>query len=118
MEAVHHHFDQIPLTKWTQSELRDESSNIIVDLTKLKYPGLDLNQDPTRMKKLSGAVNHYIRWALTGGLPGPAIPFTMDLLGREVTMQRLEEAKVRFKTAQSKGESPDEDSHNMSGTIG
>lgn len=117
VESIHHHFDQVPLAKWTQAELRDESTNIIVYLTKMKYPGLDLNQDPTAMKKISGAVNHYLRWAVTGGLPGLGIALTMELLGREVTMQRLEEAKVQFIAAQSQEKSLEEGSQVMSGIV-
>ncbi|OJJ97134.1 hypothetical protein ASPACDRAFT_123938 [Aspergillus aculeatus ATCC 16872] len=36
---------------------------------------------------------HYLRWALSGGAPGPGIPETMVVLGREETVRRLQDAK-------------------------
>ncbi|PYH41623.1 glutamate--tRNA ligase MSE1 [Aspergillus saccharolyticus JOP 1030-1] len=37
---------------------------------------------------------HYLRWALSGGAPGPGIPETMVILGREQTVRRLQDAKA------------------------
>ncbi|KAL1863563.1 Glutamate--tRNA ligase mitochondrial [Paecilomyces lecythidis] len=36
---------------------------------------------------------HYLRWALSGGAPGPGIPETMEILGRAESVKRLEEAR-------------------------
>ncbi|GAT29097.1 glutamyl-tRNA synthetase [Aspergillus luchuensis] len=36
---------------------------------------------------------HYLRWALSAGAPGPGIPETMAILGREETVRRVQEAK-------------------------
>ncbi|KAL4911948.1 hypothetical protein BDW62DRAFT_195811 [Aspergillus aurantiobrunneus] len=36
---------------------------------------------------------HYLRWALSAGAPGPGIPETMAMLGREETVRRLREAR-------------------------
>lgn len=37
---------------------------------------------------------HYLRWALSASAPGPGIPETMAILGREETLRRLEDAKT------------------------
>ena len=39
---------------------------------------------------------HYMRWALTGGRPGPSLIDTMVLMGRDVTLQRFESAEEEF----------------------
>jgi glutamyl-tRNA synthetase len=36
---------------------------------------------------------HYLRWALSAGAPGPGIPETMVILGKEETVRRLREAR-------------------------
>lgn len=35
---------------------------------------------------------HFLRWALAGSAPGPGIPETMEILGREVCVQRYSDA--------------------------
>ncbi|RAL14905.1 glutamate--tRNA ligase MSE1 [Aspergillus homomorphus CBS 101889] len=37
---------------------------------------------------------HYLRWALSAGAPGPGIPETMAILGRDETVRRLQHAKT------------------------
>lgn len=36
---------------------------------------------------------HYLRWALSAGAPGPGIPETMAILGRNETLRRLDDAR-------------------------
>ena len=38
------------------------------------------------------SVQHFLRWALSGGRPGPRLISTMAILGREVSLQRIEDA--------------------------
>ncbi|KAJ5948690.1 hypothetical protein N7454_001997 [Penicillium verhagenii] len=37
---------------------------------------------------------HYLRWALSASAPGPGIPETMTILGREETVRRIQDAKA------------------------
>ncbi|KAJ5894600.1 hypothetical protein N7495_006291 [Penicillium taxi] len=37
---------------------------------------------------------HYLRWALSASAPGPGIPETMTILGRDETVRRLQDAKI------------------------
>lgn len=66
------------------------------DISSLKFPAADWDGDLAELKKVGKAVNLYLRWALTGGRSGPGTPVTMELLGRDVTLQRLEEAKFEL----------------------
>ena len=36
---------------------------------------------------------HYLRWALSASAPGPGIPETMAILGRDESVRRLQEAR-------------------------
>lgn len=40
---------------------------------------------------------HYLRWALSASAPGPGIPETMAILGRDETLRRIQEAKAATK---------------------
>lgn len=40
---------------------------------------------------------HYLRWALSASAPGPGIPETMTILGRDETLRRIQDAKVLTK---------------------
>jgi glutamyl-tRNA synthetase len=37
---------------------------------------------------------HYLRWALSASAPGPGIPETMTILGRDETVRRIQDAKA------------------------
>lgn len=37
---------------------------------------------------------HYLRWALSASAPGPGMPETMTILGRDETVRRLQDAKT------------------------
>ncbi|KAJ0418977.1 hypothetical protein BJY00DRAFT_172322 [Aspergillus carlsbadensis] len=47
----------------------------------------------TADKAFKKELYHYLRWALSAGAPGPGIPETMVILGREETLRRLSEAR-------------------------
>lgn len=44
-------------------------------------------------KRFKKELYHYLRWALSGGAPGPGIPETMAILGRQESVKRLEEGR-------------------------
>ena len=43
-------------------------------------------------KLILSSVQHFLRWALSGGRPGPRLISTMAILGREVSLRRIEDA--------------------------
>ena len=45
-------------------------------------------------KRFKKELYHYLRWALSGGAPGPGIPETMAILGRQESVRRLNEGKM------------------------
>ncbi|KAL4923486.1 glutamate--tRNA ligase MSE1 [Aspergillus undulatus] len=60
--------------------------------------GAETETDPARArraadKEFKKQLYHYLRWALSAGAPGPSIPETMGILGRDVTLLRLDEAR-------------------------
>lgn len=54
----------------------------------------DGNSSVARDKVFKKELYHYLRWALSASAPGPGIPETMAILGREETVRRLEDAKT------------------------
>lgn len=51
-------------------------------------------------KAVQKELNIYLRWAMMGGSPGPSIPQSMELLGRDVVLKRLERAAQQHHTKQ------------------
>ncbi|KAE8145370.1 Glutamyl-tRNA synthetase [Aspergillus avenaceus] len=47
----------------------------------------------TADKTFKKELYHYLRWALSGSAPGPGIPETMVILGRDESLRRLKEAR-------------------------
>lgn len=59
----------------------------------------ELQDAPIALDKLfKKELYHYLRWALSASAPGPGIPETMAILGRDETMRRLQEAKALTKS--------------------
>lgn len=54
-------------------------------------------------KRFKKELYHYLRWALSGGAPGPGIPETMAILGRQESVRRLDEGR-RLTTQLAEGE--------------
>ncbi|ETN40431.1 glutamate-tRNA ligase [Cyphellophora europaea CBS 101466] len=73
----------VPESQWTQAT---HSEN----LKDMDFHGPDA--DPKSKKKWKGQLYHYLRWALLGGVPGPNIPQTMEILGRPICVDRIQRA--------------------------
>lgn len=102
-DAVNDRIGQVSVDSWTESRLRDEVNKIISDIAAHKIDHPDQEADQLHLKRVGKGVNKYLRWAVTGGLSGPGMPITMELLGRDVTLERLEEAKAELRKVQEKG---------------
>lgn len=70
---------------------------------------------------------HYLRWALSASAPGPGIPETMTILGRDETLRRLQDAKtltqclvprVGRRVPKSSGNSKETDDRSWMGSLG
>jgi hypothetical protein len=60
----------------------------------ISNPQTSANANPITpdQKSWHQALHHYLRWALVGGAPGPSSAATMELLDRDVCVQRIQEA--------------------------
>lgn len=87
--VVNLHIGQVSTEKWTEQVIRDVIERLCHDFSATGSAGLS---------EARGAVTLYLRWATIGGNPGPGIGLTMEILGRKVTVQRLEEAIIEHNT--------------------
>ena len=78
----------IPESHWDARTIREDMMQIQLDQA-------DVSTKP--QKKQMSQFHHYLRWALLGGAPGPSIPQTMEILGREVCIGRLQSAAQEWK---------------------
>ena len=91
LDAVNLQISQVSSAeKWTENTMKDIIDKFSTDIFNARLPSSGL----AGLKEVRSAVNAYLRWAITGGRPGPGIPLTMEILGREFTLQRLKEAIV------------------------
>ncbi|EFR04814.1 glutamyl-tRNA synthetase [Nannizzia gypsea CBS 118893] len=58
---------------------------------------------------------HYLRWALSGGAPGIGIPNTMEILGRDETVRRLQDAREATKALLPQKKMPSKKSASTTG---
>ncbi|CAD6589288.1 MAG: Glutamate--tRNA ligase mitochondrial [Alectoria sarmentosa] len=84
------HFREILPEQWDEPSLREAFENMADNLS-TKW-GQDSNQSVNLAKASRASVQHFLRWALTGGRPGPTLMFTMSILGRNVSLRRIEDA--------------------------
>ena len=84
---------------WTAAKIKELLSEAIHDASfvgreEKGYPKVAKGRDLELEQRHSVAMQHYLRWALMGGKPGPAVADCMVLLGREETKRRLQEAAM------------------------
>jgi len=89
----------IPPAEWTADQVREVINATIAEQTELSlkfldgshYPGLE-GHKKIFTKSWSKLVHGYIRWAIAAGLPGPDGAGSMQILGREETLNRFANA--------------------------
>ena len=84
----------VPTNCWTVSHLKEQMSAIVNQLCNTALETNDLEEaDQFRDPKIiNRRLSQWLREAIMGGLPGPSMVDTMVLLGRSVTVQRIESA--------------------------
>lgn len=70
--------------QWDELSLREAFDNMANTLS--------TESGPNSEKASRASVQHFLRWALTGGRPGPTLILTMSILGRDVSLKRIEDA--------------------------
>lgn len=91
-------------TPWTASKTKELVNRAISSLSRVLASHTATNKEgtfestdalkagPEDEQLYSAAVHHYLRWAIVGGKPGPAVAACMVLLGREETSKRIQDA--------------------------
>ncbi|MCJ1259084.1 Glutamate--tRNA ligase mitochondrial [Lignoscripta atroalba] len=94
-------FADIPPSRWTTTSLREKTIAIVDEICKMRYTWNCADSEepkgPRDSREANKVFNHWLRQAIMGGLPGPSMPDTMALLGRDVTLSRLHRG-ARFVT--------------------
>ncbi|CAG8054992.1 unnamed protein product [Penicillium olsonii] len=89
----------VPSSHWSIETHRfninsyDGSSSVV-----LPEAESDSQTSPATDKIFKKELYHYLRWALSGSAPGPGIPETMTILGRDETLRRVQDAKASTQT--------------------
>ncbi|KAJ5782542.1 hypothetical protein N7457_004316 [Penicillium paradoxum] len=68
----------------------DGSDSVVLPVSESETPAAAITTDKVFKKELY----HYLRWALSASAPGPGIPETMAILGRDETLRRVQDAKA------------------------
>lgn len=84
------HFGEILPRQWDEPVLREAFENMASTLS-TKW-GQDSDHSVDLAKAFRASVQRFLRWALTGGRPGPTLMRTMSILGRDVSLKRISDA--------------------------
>ena len=76
--------------QWNEPNLKETIETMALKLSK-KW-GQVSNERIDLVKASRASVQHFLRWALTGGRPGPNLMLAMNILGRDVSLKRIEDA--------------------------
>ena len=88
--AIINHFQEILPEQWGEASLREAFEKMAITISRKWDQGSD--QKVYSEKSFRASVQHFLRWALTGGRPGPTLILTMGILGRDVSLRRIEDA--------------------------
>lgn len=95
------HFRKILPEQWGEASLGEAFDNIAGMLC--VKPGWNSDQTLDLAKASRVSMQYYLRWALTGGRPGPTLMATMSILGRDVSLKRIEDAAAMLKRTKLEG---------------
>ena len=93
--TIIHHFREILPEQWDQTSVREAFEKMDVALSTKWTHGS--NEQVDLAKNSRASAQHFLRWALTGGRPGPSLMLTMSILGRDVSLRRIEDAATLLK---------------------
>ncbi|KAM5444497.1 Glutamate--tRNA ligase mitochondrial [Microsporum audouinii] len=87
----------VPEEHWTAETHRSNIASYIFSDNPATIPDGDVAVAKTEQEARK-ELFHYLRWALSGGAPGIGIPATMEILGRDETVRRLQDAREATKS--------------------
>ena len=91
ISILNSHFTKITLKEWDEEHLKQVFDHMSDDLSAKWHQEEALQHGP--QKSALGYIQYFLRWALSGGRPGPALTSTMAILGRDMCLQRIEDAE-------------------------
>lgn len=94
LSRIKQQFVSIPAERWDAPSINEELDKLLTDLSDQK--ALDTGHHADQIRQIKADVQKYLRWALSRGRPGPMLASTMSILGRDITLQRLDEAAAAF----------------------
>lgn len=95
------HFREILPEQWNHSCLKEALENIANTLPMKQSHNSSQINDLAKASRAS--VQQFLRWALTGGRPGPTLILTMSILGRDASLTRIEDAAAVLEQMTSEG---------------
>ena len=84
MSTVLDRLSCVPTEDWTSAQLQEVIQTILVDIT----PHPKMVESAWRQKHLD--LHLSLRWALAAGFSGPSNSVLMEILGKAISLQRLE----------------------------
>ncbi|KAL9103092.1 MAG: hypothetical protein Q9163_001832 [Psora crenata] len=94
---------KIPENDWNADSVNQAIEQITHDIASKHTSPIE---NGSGKRSLRGQSLHYLRWALTGGRPGPSLADLMVLMGRELTLHRLETGEIEYRSLIEKAEAP------------
>ena len=76
--------------QWNEPNLKTTIEKMALILSTKWGQCSDQKVDPAKASRAS--VQYFLRWALTGGRPGPTLMLAMNILGRDASLKRIEDA--------------------------
>ncbi len=103
LQLISDRLGRLSIVDWPSAKLEHTMRELVLDIAGIDRANLGADDVKEEVKSVTNALGRYLRWALTGGRPGPAIKLVMVLLGQEVTLQRLREANAEVGSLNSTG---------------
>ncbi|KAL2048544.1 hypothetical protein N7G274_000456 [Stereocaulon virgatum] len=100
MDTIVNSFKEVSCQRWSEANLKDVLSQMTSAL-EAKWDGngdVAYDLDPTAGKRRMSIVKSFLRWALFGGRSGPTLMVMMNVLGRDLSLQRIEDAAAQLDT--------------------
>ena len=89
VEVITKRLFAIPEERWNENCLREACDASVQTIVESDETSTSWGDEPE--KAIRGSLNHYLRGAIMASRPGPPMATTMEILGRDETLRRLEQ---------------------------
>ena len=86
----------VPTDKWSVAVLKSRVASIVQDIVQKDNPNSENAENLKDPKYVNNTLFEWLRWAIVDGKHGPSMFDTIELLGRDTTLRRLEAAKLEL----------------------